>query len=50
MLRGEFPVAQAYFSRAMERSPSYNETAANNLKKLEVLRSQSAQKSKISKR
>lgn len=50
MLRGEFPVAEAYFSRAMERSPSYNETAANNLKKLEVLRSQSAHKSKISKR
>jgi Flp pilus assembly protein TadD len=50
MLKGEFPVAEAYFSRAMERSPSYNETAATNLKKLEVLRSQSAHKSKISKR
>jgi Flp pilus assembly protein TadD len=50
MLKGEFSVAEAYFSRAMERSPSYNETAANNLKKLEVLRSQSARKSKISKR
>ena len=50
MLRGEFAVAEAYFTRAMERSPTYNETASNNLKKLEVLRSQSARQRKTSKR
>ena len=39
MLKGDFAAAEAYFSRAMELSPSFHETAAGNLRKLEVIRS-----------
>lgn len=40
MIKGEYAAAEAYFSRAMELSPSFNETASNNLQKLEVFKSQ----------
>jgi Tfp pilus assembly protein PilF len=50
MLKGEYSAAQAYFSRAMELSPSFNETASNNLQKLEVIRSQNVSKRSTSKR
>jgi Tfp pilus assembly protein PilF len=50
MLKGEYTAAQAYFSRAMELSPSFNEAAANNLKKLEAFKSQGGQKGTKEKR
>lgn len=50
MLKGEYAAAQAYFSRAMELSPSYNETAAKNLRKLEVIKSQTVSKRNTSQR
>lgn len=40
MIKGEYAAAEAYFSRAMELSPSFNETASNNLQKLEAFKSQ----------
>jgi Flp pilus assembly protein TadD len=50
MLKGEYVAAQAYFSRAMELSPSFYETAANNLQKLEAFKSQGGQKGTKAKR
>jgi Flp pilus assembly protein TadD len=39
MLRGDYAVAEAYFTRAMEASPSYDEQAAANLRRLDALKS-----------
>lgn len=39
MLKGEYATAEAYFSRAMEMSPTFNDVASNNLRKLEAIRS-----------
>ena len=50
MIKGEYAVAQAYFSRAMELSPSYNETTSNNLQKLEAFKSQGRPKGTEEKR
>ncbi len=48
MLKGEYARAEAFFSRAMELSPSFNETAASNLQKLEAfkLHASTAQKAR----
>ena len=50
MLKGELATAEAYFSRAMELSPSFNETASNNLQKLEAIKLQSGPRGKARKR
>jgi Flp pilus assembly protein TadD len=39
MLRGDYSAAEAYFTRAMEASPSYDEQAAANLRRLDALKS-----------
>lgn len=39
MMRGELDVAEAYFTRAIEASPSYYHLAANNLLRLKAMRS-----------
>lgn len=39
MLKGDYSVAEAYFTRAMEASPSYDEQAAANLRRLDALKS-----------
>jgi Flp pilus assembly protein TadD len=39
MLRGDYSVAETYFTRAMEASPSYDEQAAANLRRLDALKS-----------
>jgi Flp pilus assembly protein TadD len=39
MMRGDYDVAGGYLARALEASPSYNETAANNLLQLKALAS-----------
>lgn len=38
MMKGEFEVAEAYFTRAIEASPSYYRTAADNLLRLRAMR------------
>ena len=38
MLKGDYATAESYFSRAMEISPSYNTTAASNLRRLEEMK------------
>lgn len=38
MMRGELDVAEAYFTRAIEASPSYYHLAANNLLRLKAMR------------
>jgi Flp pilus assembly protein TadD len=38
MVRGDYDVAEAYFTRAMEISPAYNTVAAANLNKLRAIR------------
>lgn len=38
MMRGDYDIAEAYFTRAMETSPAYNTTAAANLDKLRSIR------------
>jgi len=38
LLRGDLAAAEAYFVRAMEASPSFNETAWKNLKQVESLK------------
>ncbi|MCZ6495169.1 MAG: tetratricopeptide repeat protein [Alphaproteobacteria bacterium] len=50
MIKGEYAAADAYFSRAMQLSPSFNETASNNLQKLEAFKSQSRPKGTKEKR
>jgi Flp pilus assembly protein TadD len=41
MMRGDYDAAGGYLARALEASPSYNETAANNLVQLKALASAS---------
>lgn len=50
MIKGEYATAEAYFSRAMELSPSFHEIASNNLRKLEALRSRNQATGKTSQR
>jgi Flp pilus assembly protein TadD len=38
MVRGDYDVAEAYFTQAMEMSPSYNSIAAANLDRLKAIR------------
>lgn len=39
MLKGEYALAEAYFTRAMEANPAYDAQAASNLRRLDALRS-----------
>jgi Flp pilus assembly protein TadD len=41
MMRGDYEIAEGYFSRAMRMSPSYHNLAARNLESLEALKATS---------